>query len=126
MDPAAKSSGVPFSQAKEDESGLCQKTNCVVGLITGPNGISGTAGKDAASFAHDAYTPYVFIMEADGKLIVHPTLAGKDLKVEGKPIYDAIEAATPQGSWVKYMWKDNEKNTYIKKTSNKLIVGSGY
>ena len=32
MDPAAKSSGVPFSQAKEDESGLCQKTNCVVGV----------------------------------------------------------------------------------------------
>ena len=32
MDPAAKSSCVPFSQAKEDESGLWQKSNCVVGL----------------------------------------------------------------------------------------------
>lgn len=32
MDPAAKSSGVPFSQAKEDEPGMCQKSNCVVGL----------------------------------------------------------------------------------------------
>ena len=32
MDPAAKPSGVPFSQAKEDETGMFQKTNCVVGV----------------------------------------------------------------------------------------------
>ncbi len=32
MDPAAKPSGVPFSQAKEDETGMFQETNCVVGL----------------------------------------------------------------------------------------------
>src|SRR5665647_1519970 len=83
-------------------------------------------GKGAASFAPDAYTPYVFIMEAEGKLIVHPTLAGKDLKVENLPIYEAIKAATPQGAWVQYVWKEKEKNTYIKRTSNNLIVGSGY
>ena len=35
MDPAAKPSGVPFSQAKEDEIGMYQKTNCVVGLTGG-------------------------------------------------------------------------------------------
>ena len=33
MDPAAKPSGVPFSQAKEDETGMFQETNCVVGLV---------------------------------------------------------------------------------------------
>ena len=70
--------------------------------------------------------PYAFIMEAEGKLIVHPTLAGKDLKVEGMPIYEAIKAATPQGEWVKYVWKEKEKNTYIKRTNSNLIVGSGY
>ena len=32
MDPAAKPSGVPFSQAKEDETGMFQETNCVVGI----------------------------------------------------------------------------------------------
>ena len=101
-----------------DKEAITKNVDEVVASING--------GKDAASFAHDAYTPYVFIMEADGKLIVHPTLAGKDLKVEGMPIYAAIKAATPQGEWVKYEWKDKEKNTYIKRTSNNLIVGSGY
>lgn len=90
-------------------------------VVTAING-----GKAAASFTPDAYTPYAFILEADGKLIVHPTLAGKDLKVEAMPIYEAIKGATPQGAWVKYEWKEKEKNTYIKKTTNNLIVGSGY
>mgnify|MGYP003588583737 CR=1 FL=1 len=35
MDPAAKPSGVPFSQAKEDETGMFQETNCVVGIVLG-------------------------------------------------------------------------------------------
>ncbi len=101
-----------------DQEAISKNVNEVVAAING--------GKGAASFAPDAYTPYAFIMEAEGKLIVHPTLAGKDLKVEGMPIYEAIKAATPQGSWVKYIWKDKEKNTYVKRTSNNLIVGSGY
>ena len=101
-----------------DKEAISKNVDEVVAAING--------GKGAASFAPDAYTPYVFIMEAEGKLIVHPTLAGKDLKVEGLPIYDSIKAGTPQGAWVKYVWKEKEKNTYIKRTSNNLIVGSGY
>ena len=101
-----------------DKEAISKNVDEVVASING--------GKAAASFTADAYTPYAFIMEAEGKLIVHPTLSGKDLKVEGKPIYEAIKAATKQGEWVKYEWKDKEKNTYIKRTNNNLIVGSGY
>lgn len=101
-----------------DQEAISKNVDAVVAAING--------GKGAASFSQDAYTPYVFIMEAEGKLIVHPTLAGKDLKVEGMPIYEAVKAATPKGAWVKYDWKEKEKNTYIKRTSNNLIVGSGY
>lgn len=101
-----------------DKEAISKNVDEVVASING--------GKDASSFKADAYTPYVFIMEADGKLIVHPTLAGKDLKVEGMPIYEAIKAATPEGSWVKYIWTEKEKNTYVKRTSNNIIVGSGY
>lgn len=51
-------------------------------------------GKAAKDFAPDAYTPYAFIMEANGMLLVHPKLPGKDLKEVAKPIYDALQAAT--------------------------------
>jgi hypothetical protein len=101
-----------------DKEAISKNVDEVVAAING--------GKAAASFTPDAYTPYAFILEADGKLIVHPTLAGKDLKVEAMPIYEAIKVATPQGAWVKYEWKEKEKNTYVKKTTNNLIVGSGY
>ncbi|MBM9535647.1 hypothetical protein JWG43_01015 [Desulfobulbus alkaliphilus] len=104
--------------AEKDKEAITKNVDEVVAAING--------GKGAASFAPDAYTPYVFIMEADGLLIVHPTLAEKDLKVEGMPIYEAIMAATEQGEWVKYDWKGSEKNTYIKRTDNNLVVGSGY
>ena len=57
------------------------------------NAIDG--GKDAKSYAADAFTPYVFIMEANGNLVVHPTLAGQDLKVKAMPIFEALQAATP-------------------------------
>jgi signal transduction histidine kinase len=105
-----------FSAGNKEE--IAKNVDEVVAAING--------GKSAESFTHDAYTPYVFIMEADGKLLVHPTLAGKDLKQEGMPIYEAIKGATDKGQWVKYMWKEKEKNTYVKKTNNNLIVGSGY
>jgi hypothetical protein len=62
-------------------------------------------------------------MEADGLLIVHPTLAEKDLKVEGMPVYEAIMAATAQGEWVQYEWQGSKINTYIQRTDNNLIVG---
>lgn len=101
-----------------DQTAISKNVDETVAAING--------GKSAASYKADAFTPYVFILEADGKLIVHPTLAGKDLKVEAMPIYDAIKGATPQGAWVKYEWTGKEKNTYTKRTKNNLIVGSGY
>jgi signal transduction histidine kinase len=84
------------------------------------------SGKDIADFKADAYDPYAFIMEEDGKMLVHPTLTGKSLKEEAPPVYEALMAASPEGAWVKYEWKGKEKNTYAKKTKSNLIVGSGY
>ncbi len=83
-------------------------------------------GKDAASFAPNAYDPYAFVMDAAGTLIVHPSLAGQDLKQKAMPIYEALQAATPEGVWITYMWDNKEKNTYARKTGSDLIVASGY
>ena len=88
------------------------------------NAIDG--GKDAKSFAPDAYDPYAFVMDANGTLMVHPTLAGQDLKQKAMPIYEALQAATPEGKWITYMWDGKEKNTYARKTGSNLIVASGY
>lgn len=87
-------------------------------------GIDG--GKAATDYAPNAYTPYAFIMDANGTLIVHPKLTGKDLKEVAMPIYEALQAATPEGVWVQYQWDGKEKNTYAKKTKNNLTVASGY
>jgi len=84
------------------------------------------SGKDIMSFKADAYDPYAFIMEEDGKLLVHPSLAGKSLKEVAPPVYAALMQASPEGTWVKYEWKGKVKNTYAKKTTGNLIVGSGY
>jgi hypothetical protein len=84
------------------------------------------SGKDIMSFKADAYDPYAFIMEEDGKMLVHPSLAGKSLKEVAPPVYAALLQASPEGTWVKYEWKGKEKNTYAKKTTGNLIVGSGY
>ncbi len=84
------------------------------------------AGKDAKGFAPDAYTPYAFIMEAGGTLLVHPTLAGQDLKAKAMLIYEALQAATPEGVWLTYQWDGKEKNTYARRTGGNLIVASGY
>jgi opacity protein-like surface antigen len=64
--------------------------------------------------------------EANGNLVVHPTLAGQDLKVKAMPIFEALQAATPEGLWVTYQWDGKEKNTYTRKTKSNLTVGSGY
>ncbi len=84
------------------------------------------AGKAATDFAPDAYTPYAFIMDTNGTLLVHPKLTGKDLKEVAMPIYEALQAATPQGAWLQYQWDGKEKNTYAKKTKSNLTVASGY
>ncbi len=83
-------------------------------------------GKDLTGIKADAYEPYAFVMEQDGTLLVHPTLAGKNLKEAAPPAYAALMQASPEGAWVKYEWKGKEKNTYAKRTTNNLIVGSGY
>ncbi len=88
------------------------------------SGIDG--GKDAAEYKADAYTPYVFVMEEKGNLIVHPSLAGQSLKEKAAPVYDALVKATPEGVWVDYEWKGSMKHSYVKKTDGDLIVGSGY
>jgi hypothetical protein len=101
-----------------DRDAISKNVDEIVAAIDG--------GAEATSFAHDAYDPYAFIMEADGTLVVHPTLAGEDLKEKAMPIYEALQAATAEGVWLTYEWGGSEKNTYAKKTSNNLTVGSGY
>jgi len=83
------------------------------------------SGKAATSYTADAYTPYAFVMEPSGKLIVHPYLAGEYLQEKAAPVYTALQKATPEGIWVSYFWKGAEKETYVRKTVNDLTVGSG-
>ena len=85
-------------------------------------------GKPVSDFADAAKRKphYVYIMEESGKLLVHPSLAGKSLKEKAAPVYDAVAQATLEGTWVKYQWNDAEKNAYVRKTKTGVIVGSGY
>ncbi len=87
-------------------------------------GIDG--GKTPTSFGANAYSPYAFIIEESGQMVVHPSLMGKNLKDIAAPIYEAIAKATPEGIWVDYEWKGKIKHTYAKKTQGNLIVASGY
>lgn len=82
-------------------------------------------GKEATSYPANAYTPYAFVMEPSGKLIVHPFLTGEYLQEKAAPVYAALQQATTDGVWVSYFWKGAEKETYVRKTDNNLIVGSG-
>jgi len=70
--------------------------------------------------------PYVFIMEADGKLIAHPTLQGESLKEKAEVVYNEVSKGTPEGAFVKYEWAGAKKVTYSRKTGSGLFVGSGY
>ena len=85
-------------------------------------------GKPASDFADAANLKphYVYIMEEGGKLLVHPSLTGKNLKEAAAPAFDAVAQATMEGTWVKYEWKGAEKNAYVRKTKTGVIVGSGY
>ena len=85
-------------------------------------------GKMAKDFSDAANRKpyYVYIMEDGGKLLVHPSLTGENLKEKAQPAYDAVVKATPDGTWVKYQWKGKEKNAYVRKTKSGDIVGSGY
>jgi hypothetical protein len=85
------------------------------------------AGKTAADFKDAAKKdPYVFIMEKDGKLLVHPSLEGESLKAKAEPVYNAVAKATPEGVWVDYEWQGKMKHSYVRTTKSQLIVGSGY
>jgi len=85
-------------------------------------------GKTASDFASAAENKpyYVYIIEKDGKVLVHPTLMGQNLKEKAAPAYEAVVKATPEGTWVKYEWQGKEKNAYVRTTKSGLIVGSGY
>ena len=85
-------------------------------------------GKMATDFASAAQNKpyYVFIMEEGGMLLVHPSLVGQSLKEKAGPVYTECAKATAEGVWVKYVWKEKKKHTYVRKTTSGLIVGSGY
>lgn len=101
-----------------DKAAITQNVDAIVAGIDG--------GKDVMDYKADAYDPYAFVLEEGGMLLVHPTLAGSNLKEKAPPAYEAVSHATAEGTWVKYEWKGKEKNTYVKKTKSNLIVGSGY
>lgn len=113
--------------------GLCLSTYALAGgkeaakknveeVVAAVNG-----GKDAKSINANDYDPYVFILEEDGTVVVHPSLTGKSLKEVAPPVYEAIAAAVKEGKeTADYMWKDAMKHSYVMKTDNGLIVGSGY
>lgn len=84
------------------------------------------SGKAATSIKSDAFEPYAFIMEENGKMLVHPSLTGENLMEKAPPVYEALKKANTDGVWVQYEWKGKTKNTYAKKTKSNLIVGSGY
>ncbi len=85
-------------------------------------------GKKAEDFADAAKKEphYVFIMQEDGAMLVHPSLVGTNLKDRSEALYGTLSQATAEGVWVKYEWDGKEKNTYVRKTAGGLIVGSGY
>jgi len=85
-------------------------------------------GKKAETFKDAAHNEphYVFIMEKDGTLLVHPSLTGENLKEKAEPVYNECAKATSDGVWVDYMWKGKQKHTYVRETKGGPIVGSGY
>jgi len=66
---------------------------------------------------------YVFIMEQDGRFLVHPYFPR--LQEGDKPIFDAVSKATDEGLWVSYPYL-GKSHTYVRKTKSGLIVGSAH
>jgi hypothetical protein len=106
--------------AAADKAAIQKQVDEIVAAIDG--------GKTADDFKDAAKSEpyYVFIMQEDGNLLVHPSLEGKSLKEEAEVVYNAVVKGTPEGSWVDYEWKGKMKHTYVKKTASGLLVGSGY
>lgn len=101
-----------------DKAAIKKNVDSIVAAIDG--------GKKAMALVANDYNPYAFIMEENGKLLVHPTLAGKSLKEKAPPVYNALVKATSAGVWVDYEWKGKQKHSYVRKTKGGLIGGSGY
>ena len=103
-----------------DKDAIKKQVDDIVVAIDG-----GKMAKDFASAAQNK-PYYVFIMEENGMLLVHPSLVGQSLKEKAEPVYVECAKATPEGVWVGYIWKEKQKHTYVRKTKSGLIVGSGY
>ena len=103
-----------------DKAAIKKQVDDIVMAING--------GKTADDFKSAAQNEphYVFIMEKEGKLLVHPSLAGQSLKEKAEPVYNECAKATADGVWVDYEWKGEQKHTYVRTTESGLIVGSGY
>jgi hypothetical protein len=109
-----------FGFAAADKDAIKKQVDEIVAAMDG--GKTADDFKDAAK--KEPY--YVFIMQEDAKLLVHPSLVGQSLKEKAAPVFDAVVKATPAGVWVDYEWQGKMKHTYVKKTKGALIVGSGY
>lgn len=107
-----------ISFANVDEAAISKNVDTIVVGIEG--------GQNAIEFQATAYEPYAFIMEENGTMLVHPSLAGNSLAEKAPPVYEALLQATPEGVWVEYEWQGKTKHTYARKTKDNLIVGSGY
>jgi hypothetical protein len=83
------------------------------------------SGKKAEDFKDLAKKEpyYVFIMEQDGRFLVHPIYTR--LQAWDKDIYDALSKATTEGLWVSFIWR-GKRHAYVRKTKSGLIVGSGH
>ena len=103
-----------------DKDAIKKQVDDIVVAIDG-----GKMAKDFASAAQNK-PYYVFIMEENGMVLVHPSLAGQSLKEKAEPVYNECAKATADGVWVSYVWKEKQKHTYVRKTKSGLIVGSGY
>ena len=103
-----------------DKDAIKKQVDDIVVAIDG-----GKMAKDFASAAQNK-PYYVFIMEENGMLLVHPSLVGQSLKEKAEPVYNECAKATADGVWVSYVWKGKQKHTYVRKTKSGLIVGSGY
>jgi len=106
--------------AAADKAAIQKQVDEIVAAIDG--------GKTAADFKDAAKREpyYVFIMQENGSVLVHPSLEGQSLKEKAEVVYNAVVKATPAGSWVDYEWQGKMKHTYVKKTKSGLIVGCGY
>jgi hypothetical protein len=108
------------AMAAGDEAAIKGQVDEIVVAVDG--------GKKVEDFADAANNKpaYVFITDGTGMLVVHPSAVGKSLAEIAKPVWAEVAKATPEGVWVEYVWKEKDKKTYVRKTKDGHIVGSGY